>query len=74
MPAKLVKCATALAASFDPELVGEISARILAPEAKLKGASLVLGPTCNIQRVIQVFTLCFDFSLTLIYSHLWEVV
>lgn len=48
--AKCIPCATALGATWDPELVHELGARILAPEAKLRTASVLLGPTVNIQR------------------------
>ena len=40
-----------MGATFDPELVEEIGAKLLAPEAKLRAASVILAPTCNIQRV-----------------------
>lgn len=40
-----------MGATFDPELVEEIGAKLLAPEAKLRSASVILAPTCNIQRV-----------------------
>ncbi|EJT97239.1 hypothetical protein DACRYDRAFT_18936 [Dacryopinax primogenitus] len=40
-----------MAATWDLDLVGEVAAKILAPECKLKAASMLLGPTCNIQRV-----------------------
>ncbi|KZO92433.1 glycoside hydrolase family 3 protein [Calocera viscosa TUFC12733] len=49
-PAKCLPCATALAATWDPELIGLAAAQILAPECKLKAASVLLGPTVNIQR------------------------
>ncbi|EJD37897.1 glycoside hydrolase family 3 protein [Auricularia subglabra TFB-10046 SS5] len=49
-PAKCIPCATALGATWDPELVRELGARILAPEAKLRTASVLLAPTVNIQR------------------------
>ncbi|EJT97240.1 beta-glucosidase [Dacryopinax primogenitus] len=49
-PAKCLPCATALAATWDPELIGDVAALILAPECKLKSASVLLGPTVNIQR------------------------
>jgi hypothetical protein len=45
------QCATALAATFDVELVEEVGEKLLAPEAKLRAASVTLAPTCNIQRV-----------------------
>ena len=40
-----------MGATFDPELLHTIGLKLLAPEAKLKAASLILAPTCNIQRV-----------------------
>ena len=43
--------ATALGATWDTSLIEEASFKILAQEAKLRAASLVLAPTCNIQRV-----------------------
>ena len=42
-----------MGATLDPELLHTIGLKLLAPEAKLKAASLVLAPTCNIQRVRQ---------------------
>ncbi|EJD35757.1 beta-glucosidase [Auricularia subglabra TFB-10046 SS5] len=48
--AKCIPCATALGSTWDPELVRELGARILAPEAKLRTTSLLLAPTVNIQR------------------------
>ncbi|KIM80042.1 glycoside hydrolase family 3 protein [Piloderma croceum F 1598] len=49
-PAKCLPSATALGATFDPELIESIATKLLAPEARLRAASVVLGPTCNIQR------------------------
>ena len=43
-----------MGATFDPELVEEIGAKLLAPEAKLRSASVILAPTCNIQRVSNI--------------------
>ena len=43
--------ATALGATWDTSLVEQATLKILAQEAKLRAASLVLAPTCNIQRV-----------------------
>ncbi|ODV98262.1 hypothetical protein PACTADRAFT_48056 [Pachysolen tannophilus NRRL Y-2460] len=40
---------TALASSFDKELLEE-AGQLMAIEAKSKGAHVILGPTCNIQR------------------------
>lgn len=42
-------CGTALAASWDPELVAEVGA-LLAEEARSKGAQVLLAPTVNIHR------------------------
>lgn len=49
-PAKCLPSATALGATFDPELIEEVGLKLLAEEAKIKAASILLGPTCNIQR------------------------
>jgi hypothetical protein len=57
------KSATALGATFDPVLVEKVGEELLAPEAKLRSASIVLAPTCNIQRVRDTsitFTLSSD--------------
>lgn len=48
-PAKCLPSGTALGATFDPELVEEVG-KLLAAESKLRAASVILGPTCNIQR------------------------
>ena len=47
----LIQSATALGATFDPELVKIVGLKLIAEEAKLRAASIVLAPTCNIQRV-----------------------
>lgn len=49
-PAKCLPSATAFGATFDPELVHKVGLKLLAEEAKIKAASVLLGPTCNIQR------------------------
>ncbi|KDR82279.1 hypothetical protein GALMADRAFT_264459 [Galerina marginata CBS 339.88] len=49
-PAKCLPSATALGATWDTELVKEVGLKLLAEEAKLRAASLILAPTCNIQR------------------------
>ncbi|KAL6308522.1 beta-glucosidase [Sparassis latifolia] len=49
-PAKCLPSATALGATFDPDLLHDVGLKLLAQEAKLKGASVLLGPTCNTQR------------------------
>ena len=43
--------ATALGSTFDTELIQLVASKLLAPEAKLRAASVILGPTVNIQRV-----------------------
>ncbi|CUA74978.1 beta-glucosidase [Rhizoctonia solani] len=48
-PAQCIPCATALGSTFDPELIHEVGA-FLAVEAKTKSATVLLAPTCNIQR------------------------
>ncbi|KAL5511937.1 hypothetical protein ACEPAH_5156 [Sanghuangporus vaninii] len=49
-PAKCLPSSTALGATWDTELIREIGSKLLAPEAKLRSASIILAPTCNIQR------------------------
>ncbi|KAF8888341.1 glycoside hydrolase family 3 protein [Infundibulicybe gibba] len=49
-PAKCLPSATALGATWDPQLIEEVGLKLLAAEAKLRAASVVLAPTCNIQR------------------------
>ncbi|KAF8162621.1 beta-glucosidase [Crassisporium funariophilum] len=49
-PAKCLPSATALGATWDTKLVEEVGLKLLAAEAKLRAVSLVLAPTCNIQR------------------------
>ena len=46
---------TAIGSTWDPELIHEVGRKLLAEEAKLRSASLVLAPTCNIQRVSYLF-------------------
>ncbi|KAG9046688.1 hypothetical protein FS837_003841 [Tulasnella sp. UAMH 9824] len=53
--ANCIPCATALAATWDTELVFEIAANLLAPEVKLQASSVLLAPTCNIQRSFESF-------------------
>ena len=48
------QCATALAATWDNSRIEEIGLKLLASEAKLKAASVILAPTCNIQRVSEL--------------------
>ncbi|KAI9513213.1 beta-glucosidase [Russula earlei] len=49
-PSKCLPCATALAATWNNHLIEEVGLKLLAVEAKLKSASVILAPTCNIQR------------------------
>ncbi|KIO27413.1 glycoside hydrolase family 3 protein [Tulasnella calospora MUT 4182] len=49
-PANCIPCATALAATWDTGLVSEIASNLLAPEVKQRASSVLLAPTCNIQR------------------------
>ncbi|KZT34807.1 glycoside hydrolase family 3 protein [Sistotremastrum suecicum HHB10207 ss-3] len=49
-PAKAIPSATALGATWDTELIGDAAAKLLADEAKLRAASVILAPTVNIQR------------------------
>ena len=39
-----------MGATFDTELIEEIGLKLLAEECKIKAASILLAPTCNIQR------------------------
>ncbi|KAL2055079.1 hypothetical protein ABVK25_004417 [Lepraria finkii] len=48
-PAACLPCGTALGATFDTDLINS-TGRLLGQEAKAKGASILLGPTINIQR------------------------
>jgi beta-glucosidase len=48
-PAQCIPCATALASTFDPEIVHRVGG-FLAEEAKAKSSTILLAPTCNIQR------------------------
>ncbi|KAI0700305.1 beta-glucosidase [Cytidiella melzeri] len=49
-PAKCLPSATALGSTFDPELIETVGRKLLAEECKIKAASVLLAPTCNIQR------------------------
>lgn len=49
-PAKCLPSATALGATFDTALMHQVGLQLLAQEAKLKAASVLLGPTVNTQR------------------------
>ncbi|KAF9562128.1 beta-glucosidase [Agrocybe pediades] len=48
-PAQCLPCATALASTFDQDLVESVG-DFLAQETKLKSSVVLLAPTCNIQR------------------------
>ncbi|PAV23475.1 glycoside hydrolase family 3 [Pyrrhoderma noxium] len=48
-PAQCLPCATALASTFDIDLIFKVG-EFLANEAKLKSSTILLAPTCNIQR------------------------
>lgn len=43
------QCATSLASTFDPDLVYQAGV-YLGQEAKIKSSTVLLAPTCNIQR------------------------
>jgi beta-glucosidase len=45
-----LQSSTALGATWDTKLIEEVGLKLLAPEAKLRAASVILAPTCNIQR------------------------
>lgn len=49
-PAKCLPSATALGATWDTDLIEEAGLKLLAGEAKLRAAPVILAPTCNIQR------------------------
>ncbi|KAH9923710.1 beta-glucosidase [Epithele typhae] len=49
-PAKCLPSSTAMGATFDTALMERVARELLAPEVKLKAASIILGPTCNTQR------------------------
>ncbi|KAI0053793.1 glycoside hydrolase family 3 protein [Auriscalpium vulgare] len=49
-PAKCLPSATALGSTWDPSLLHEVGSKLLAAEAKLRAASIILAPTVNIQR------------------------
>ncbi|KAM0751563.1 glycoside hydrolase family 3 protein [Meredithblackwellia eburnea MCA 4105] len=48
-PANAIPCATALAATFDTDLLYQVGG-LLARECRAKGSSVLLAPTVNIQR------------------------
>jgi beta-glucosidase len=49
VPAQCLPCATAMASTWNPELVHDVG-NFLGDEAKAKAATVLLAPTCNIQR------------------------
>ncbi|KAL0065948.1 hypothetical protein AAF712_007075 [Marasmius tenuissimus] len=49
-PAKALPSSTALGATFDVDLIETVGLKLLASESKLRAASVLLAPTCNIQR------------------------
>ncbi|RDB14548.1 putative beta-glucosidase I [Hypsizygus marmoreus] len=55
-PAKCLPSATALAATWDTKSMEEVGLKLLAPEAKLRAASVVLAPTSNIQSSFESFS------------------
>ncbi|KAJ7135038.1 glycoside hydrolase family 3 protein [Mycena crocata] len=48
-PSQCLPCATAMAATFDPDAIQKVGL-FLAAEAKHKSSVVLLAPTCNIQR------------------------
>ncbi|KAJ7349434.1 glycoside hydrolase family 3 protein [Mycena albidolilacea] len=48
-PAQCIPCATAMASTFDTDLIQKVGG-FLAAEAKVKSSVVLLAPTCNIQR------------------------
>ncbi|KAK6199618.1 beta-glucosidase [Scheffersomyces amazonensis] len=49
IPSNCFPCGTGLAATFNKDLLVE-AGELMGKEAKMKGASVILGPTCNIVR------------------------
>jgi beta-glucosidase len=49
VPAQCLPCETAMAATFDTDIVHKVGS-FLAEETKAKAATILLAPTCNIQR------------------------
>ena len=47
----VIQSSTGMAATWDTELIQTVGLKLLAEEAKLRAASVILAPTCNIQRV-----------------------
>jgi hypothetical protein len=48
-PANCIPCATALGSTFDTDLIHQVGG-LLARDTKAKCSSMLLAPTCNIQR------------------------
>ena len=57
-----------MGATFDRELMEQVGLKLLAREAKLRAASVVLAPTCNIQRV-SLFTQAVDPFFSQVNNH-----
>nr|ADX07306.1 putative beta-glucosidase [Flammulina velutipes] len=55
-PAKCLPSSTGMAATWDIELIQTVGLKLLAEEAKLRAASVILAPTCNIQRSFESFS------------------
>ncbi|KAH0830132.1 glycoside hydrolase family 3 protein [Lanmaoa asiatica] len=55
-PAKCLPSATALGATWDTALIEQAGFKLLAGEAKLRAAPVILAPTCNIQRAFESFS------------------
>ncbi|KAL0572762.1 hypothetical protein V5O48_009194 [Marasmius crinis-equi] len=49
IPAQCLPCATSMASTFDPELLHEAGV-LLGEETKIKSSTILLAPTCNLQR------------------------
>nr|ADX07318.1 putative beta-glucosidase [Flammulina velutipes] len=54
-PAKCLPSSTGMGATWDTELIETVGLKLLAEEAKLRAASIILAPTCNIQRSFESF-------------------
>jgi beta-glucosidase len=50
-PAMCLPSATALGATWNTQLIERVGLELLAGEAKLRAAPVILAPKCNIQRV-----------------------
>lgn len=60
----VIQSSTGMAATWDTELIKTVGLKLLAEEAKLRAASVILAPTCNIQRVS---ALLFQMPLRFVY-------